>query len=57
MTTAAIHADGLTKFFGEGETKVIAVNNVSIEAHFNEMLYVVGPSGSGKTTLLTLPSS
>lgn len=56
MTTAAIHADGLTKFFGEGETKVIAVNNVSIEAHFNEMLYVVGPSGSGKTTLLSMIS-
>ena len=29
---------------------------VSFEAYFNEMLFVVGPSGSGKTTLLSVIS-
>jgi putative ABC transport system ATP-binding protein len=46
----------LTKWFGEGETKVTAVNGVGLVAHFGEMLFIVGPSGSGKTTLLSMIS-
>src|ERR1035438_9380074 len=52
----AIVATGLTKSFGEGETKVTAVNQVGLVAHFGEMLFIVGPSGSGKTTLLSMIS-
>ncbi len=52
----AIVAKGLTKWFGEGETRTTAVNGVGFTAHFGEMLYVVGPSGSGKTTLLSMIS-
>ena len=52
----AIRAEGLTKWFGEGEAKTYAVRDVSFEAHFHEMLYIVGPSGSGKTTLLSIIS-
>lgn len=52
----AIIATGLTKWFGEGEAKVTAVNNAGFAAHFGEMLYIVGPSGSGKTTLLSMIS-
>jgi putative ABC transport system ATP-binding protein len=52
----AIVATGLTKWFGEGETKVTAVNAVRLVAHFGEMLFIVGPSGSGKTTLLSMIS-
>ena len=53
----AIVATGLTKWFGEGETKKIAVNNsVTLVAHFGEMLFIVGPSGSGKTTMLSMIS-
>jgi len=52
----AIVATGVTKCFGEGETKVIAVNNVGLVAHFGEMLFIVGPSGSGKTTMLSMIS-
>ena len=54
--TQAIVATGLTKWFGEGETKVMAVNEVGLIAHFGEMLFIVGPSGSGKTTLLSMIS-
>ena len=56
MAAAAIRADGLTKWFGEGDAKTIAVRDVSFEAYFGEMLFVVGPSGSGKTTMLSIIS-
>ena len=52
----AIVAAGVTKWFGEGDTKVTAVNDVGLTAHFGEMLFIVGPSGSGKTTLLSMLS-
>ena len=55
-TDQAIIATDLTKWFGEGETKKIAVNDVTFVAHFGEMLFIVGPSGSGKTTLLSMIS-
>jgi putative ABC transport system ATP-binding protein len=56
MQTAAISASGLTKFFGEGEARTTALRDVSLDAYFGEMLYIVGPSGSGKTTLLSVLS-
>ena len=56
MTTAAIQAVALNKWFGEGEAKTFAVKDVSFEAYFGEVLYIVGPSGSGKTTLLSIIS-
>jgi putative ABC transport system ATP-binding protein len=52
----AIAATGLTKWFGEGDTRKTAVNNVTLVAHFGEMLFIVGPSGSGKTTMLSMLS-
>jgi len=52
----AIRAEGLTKWFGEGEARTCAVRDVNFEARFHEMLYIVGPSGSGKTTLLSMIS-
>lgn len=56
MYNEAIVATGLTKYFGEGETKMTAVNAVGFTAHFGEMLFIIGPSGSGKTTLLSMIS-
>jgi putative ABC transport system ATP-binding protein len=56
MQTAAIRATGVQKWFGEGEAKITALKDVSLEASFGEMLYIVGPSGSGKTTLLSVLS-
>jgi len=56
METVAIRATGLTKSFGQGESKMYAVREVTFEARFKEMLYIVGPSGSGKTTLLSIIS-
>ncbi len=56
MAAAAIQAQGLNKWFGEGEAKTHAVKDFSFEANFGELLYIVGPSGSGKTTLLSMIS-
>ncbi len=56
MAHAAIRANELVKWFGEGETRTNAINDVSFEAYYGEILFVVGPSGSGKTTLLSMIS-
>ncbi len=52
----AILANELTKWFGEGDLRAFAVREVSFEAYFGEILFIVGPSGSGKTTLLSMIS-
>ena len=51
-----MRATELVKWFGEGDTRTVAVKGVSFDAFFGEMLYIEGPSGSGKTTLLSLIS-
>ena len=56
MANVAIAAEALDKWFGEGEARTRALMQVSFEAEFNEMLFIVGPSGSGKTTLLSVIS-
>ncbi len=56
MATPAIKVTGINKWFGEGAARTHAVKDVSFEANFGEMLYVVGPSGSGKTTMLSMIS-
>jgi putative ABC transport system ATP-binding protein len=56
MTQTAITATGIVKWFGEGAARTAALRDVSLDAYFGEMLYIVGPSGSGKTTLLSVLS-
>jgi putative ABC transport system ATP-binding protein len=56
MPQVAIQASGLNKWFGDGDTRTYAVRDVTLEAYYGEILYVVGPSGSGKTTMLSVIS-
>lgn len=56
VANIAIAAQALDKWFGEGEARTRALRQVTFDAYFNEMLFIVGPSGSGKTTLLSVIS-
>jgi len=56
MPDIAIKVTSVMKWFGEGEARTTALREVSLDAYFGEMLYIVGPSGSGKTTLLSVLS-
>ena len=42
---------GLTKVFGFGQQKTVAVNQVDFKFYEGEVISIVGESGSGKTTL------
>jgi len=43
-------AKGLTKVFGFGATKTLAVDHVNMDLYKGEVVSIVGESGSGKTT-------
>jgi len=44
----------LTKIYGEAETKVKALDNVSFSVKKGEFVLIIGSSGSGKSTLLNM---
>jgi putative ABC transport system ATP-binding protein len=48
----AARADRLTKVYGSGETKVLALDAVSVEFPAGQFTAIMGPSGSGKSTLM-----
>jgi putative ABC transport system ATP-binding protein len=49
---AAARSVQLTKIYGEGDTRVVALDNVSAEFRRGEYTAIMGPSGSGKSTLM-----
>ncbi len=51
---AVVAARELTRRFGEGDTAVDALRDVSLDIAREELTAVMGPSGSGKSTLMHL---
>jgi NitT/TauT family transport system ATP-binding protein len=54
MKRAAINIDNVTKIYGTGQSKVTALDRVSLNFGPEEFVCLLGPSGCGKTTLLNM---
>jgi putative ABC transport system ATP-binding protein len=49
---AAARGRALTKVYGEGDTRVVALDAVDVTFHAGRFTAIMGPSGSGKSTLM-----
>ena len=54
MTSAILETQSVSKIYGEGASRVVALDGASLTLHRGQVLLIMGPSGSGKTTLLSV---
>jgi putative ABC transport system ATP-binding protein len=54
--SVSLTGEGLSHSFGSGETRALALKDVSVELRQGELNLLMGPSGSGKSTLLAVLS-
>jgi len=50
----AVACRDVTKEFGSGDTRTLALRGVDLEVNYGEATLLVGPSGCGKTTLISI---
>jgi putative ABC transport system ATP-binding protein len=53
-SSIAVRCRGVTKSYGEGDARVMALRGIDLDVRCGELLMVVGPSGCGKTTLISV---
>src|SRR5438309_2203353 len=53
-TGTAVSCRGVTKEYGAGDTKTLALRGADLSLYVGELSLVVGPSGCGKTTLISI---
>ena len=51
---AYVKLENVSKIYGSGEVRIVAVDEISFEISKGEFVVVVGPSGAGKTTVLNI---
>lgn len=49
-----LRTENLTRIFEQGDTKIVAVDNVNLSIDRGELISIMGSSGSGKSSLLHL---
>jgi len=54
MSDTVLELQNVSRIFGEGDTEVKALDNVSLSIKRGEFVLIVGSSGSGKSTLLNM---
>lgn len=54
MADYVLEVQNLDKVYGQGETEVYALRNLSFRVKRGEFMLIVGSSGSGKSTLLNM---
>jgi putative ABC transport system ATP-binding protein len=50
----AVNARSVSKWFGDGETRVHALRALDLDIRMGELTVLMGPSGCGKTTLVSV---
>lgn len=51
-----INAEGITKFYGSGDSRFKVLKDISLEIKDRDFVVILGASGSGKSTLLNIIS-
>jgi len=52
--SAILETQAVSKVYGEGASRVVALESATLTLHSGQVLLIMGPSGSGKTTLLSI---